>query len=946
MSKLKTSTRLFILIGVMAGLLLAIGGLGLFGISKSNAALKTVYEDRTVAIALLGDIQHQLLRSRLAIDSSLLDPTPELIAREISDLASTSATISKAWNSYMATYLTEQEALLASKFAQDLNQYKQEGLLPATVALRTNDIAAAHRLIQDKIRPMDRPLQAGLEDLMTIQIKIARAEYTNAVDRFATLRLVAGSAIAAGLLFALLAALALLRAQREEMEAAQQRQAHTEVLRLLAEKTELMQVLKQQQQTLAESEFRWKFAVEGVGDGVWDRNIQTGEEIYSSRWKAMLGYADEDILPNYQEWESRIHPDDRQAVLASDQAYLAGGTSECRMEFRLRCKDDSYKWILSRGVIVNRNPSGLPLRMIGTHTDISQRKESEERYRLLAKVFKHALEGIMITDLDGNIVEVNQAFTQITGYSRAEVLGRNPRLLNSGVQADAFYAAMWRELSESGNWVGENWNRRKSGEVYAQFQKVSTVRDDRGQPWHYVSLFSDITAEKNHEKELEHLARYDSLTQLPNRALLSERLGQALAQTLRRGKNMAVVFLDLDGFKEVNDQHGHDAGDHLLITLAHRMKQALRDGDILARLGGDEFVAVLLDLENVDCSAPALNRLLAAAAQPVPFNQVMLQVSASLGVTFFPQAQKMETDQLLRQADQAMYQAKQAGKNRFQIFDAEQDLRVRSRHESLRSIERALNKGEFLLAYQPKVNLRTGAVLGAEALIRWMHPERGLLKPAAFLPMIEDHPLAIQLGQWVIENALLQIERWQQDGLNITVSVNIGMRHVRHTDFVKRLRESLAAHPQLRHDCLELELQEACAFGDLAHVSQVIQQCRQIGVECALDDFGSGNSSLTTLKKLPVKYLKIDQSFIRDMLDNSDSLLILIGVLKLASAFDLTVVAEGVETVEHGAMLLQLGCELAQGYGIAQPMPAAELPDWVRNWTPDAAWRDVALVPS
>ncbi len=752
-------------------------------------------------------------------------------------------------------------------------------------------------------------------------------------------------AIAVGVLFAVLTTLALLRAQREKMKAAQQRQAHAEVLRLLAEKTELTQTLEQQQQLLQESEFRWKFAVEGVGDGVWDRNIQTGEELYSLRWKAMLGYADEDILPDNREWESRIHPDDRQAAIAADRAYLAGETHDCKIEFRMRCKDDSYKWILSRGVIVSRDANGGPLRMIGTHTDIHQRKESDERARLLANVFKHALEGIMITDLDGNIVEVNQAFTEITGYSRTEVLGRNPRMLKSGLQAETFYAAMWRELSENGNWVGENWNRRKNGEVYAQLQKISTVRDEFGLPRHYVSLFSDITQEKNHEKELEFLALYDSLTQLPNRALLSERMGQALTQTLRRGQSMAVAFLDLDGFKTVNDLHGHDAGDHLLITLANRMKQALRDGDILARLGGDEFVAVLLDLDNVDDSAPMLNRLLAAAAQPVPFGQVMLQVSASLGVTFCPQAQKVEMDQLLRQADQAMYQAKQAGKNRFHIFDAEQDLRVRARHESLRSIERALNEGEFILAYQPKVNLRTGVVIGAEALIRWRHPERGLLQPADFLPMIEDHPLAIRLGKWVIENALLQLERWQQIGLDIAVSVNIGMRHLRQADFVERLQKCLAAHPQLRPDRLELELQEAWAYEDLSHASQVIQQCRQIGVECALDDFGSGTSSLTSLKKLPVKYLKIDQCFIRDMLDNSDSLLILIGILKLASAFDLQVVAEGVETVEHGAMLLQLGCELAQGYGIAHPMPAAELPDWVRAWKPDAAWRNVALVP-
>ena len=448
--------------------------------------------------------------------------------------------------------------------------------------------------------------------------------------------------------------------------------------------------------------------------------------------------------------------------------------------------------------------------------------------------------------------------------------------------------------------------------------------------------------------ELERIARYDSLTKLPNRALLGERLEQALVQTRRRGQHLAVVFIDLDGFKAVNDTHGHEAGDYLLITLAERMTGTLRDGDILARLGGDEFVAVLLDLSDVAATAPMLNRLLAAASQPVQYGQARMQVSASLGVTFYSQAQgqaeDLEADQLVRQADQAMYQAKQSGKNRFCVFDPDQDHIVRSHHEQMESIRHALAGHEFVLEYQPKVNLRTGAVIGVEALIRWVHPQRGLLPPADFLPMIQDHTLAIEVGQWVIENALLQVERWQQDGLNIAVSVNIGVRHLMQADFVQRLREALDAHPRLKPDCLELELLETSALKDLAHVSQVIQACRSMGVECTLDDFGSGQSSLTCLKRLPVKYLKIDQNFISDMLASSDSLLILIGVLKLASAFDLQVIAEGVETAQHGFMLLELGCELAQGYGIARPMPPHELPAWVKRWKPDPIWSDVQRV--
>ena len=700
---------------------------------------------------------------------------------------------------------------------------------------------------------------------------------------------------------------------------------------------------KKAEDALREEEVKLRaiFDASSSGIAVTDRS---GKFLEMNRWwREKLGY---------EEWEIAsltildiTHPLDGQISKAQMQRLLDGEVDGYQLEKRFIKKDSSFFWgDLSASAIRGRNNNIS--KIVGVVTDITERKKSEETVRLTAKVFQHALEGIMITTLDGSIIEVNDAFTEITGYSRDEALGQNPRLLSSGRHNKEHYQQMWRDLALKGIWVGENWNRRKNGEIYAQTQKVSTVRDEQGKALHYVSLFSDITAAKNHEQELERIARYDSLTKLPNRALLGERLEQALNQTRRRGQHLAVVFIDLDGFKAVNDTHGHEAGDHLLITLAERMKAALRDGDILARLGGDEFVAVLLDLADVDDSAPMLNRLLDAAARALQFGQARLQVSASLGVTFYPQAQELEPDQLLRQADQAMYQAKQAGKNRFHVFDAEQDRNVRARHENMQSIERALREGEFVLEYQPKVNLRTGVVIGVEALVRWVHPERGLLPPVEFLPMIEDHPLAVKLGQWVIQSALVQMELWQEVGLNMPVSVNIGRRHLMQADFVHQLRDALAAHPRLQASCLELELLEANAIDDLDHVSQVIQECRSIGVECALDDFGTGYSSLTGLKKLPVKYLKIDQNFIRDMLESSDSLLILIGVLKLASAFDMKVIAEGVETAEHGSMLLELGCEIAQGYGIARPMPAEELPGWVENGWPDPSWRNVAGLAS
>ena len=544
----------------------------------------------------------------------------------------------------------------------------------------------------------------------------------------------------------------------------------------------------------------------------------------------------------------------------------------------------------------------------------------------------------MITTPDGTIIDVNESFTRITGYSREDALGQNPRFLDSGRQGEDYFAAMWHSLVEQGSWYGETWNRRKNGEVFAEMQAISAVRDEQGNVRQYISLFSDITERKAHESQLEHIAHFDALTHLPNRVLLADRLQQAMAQALRRGQQLAVAYLDLDGFKAINDHHGHAAGDQVLITLAKRMKEALREGDTLARLGGDEFVAVLIDLEDVANTVPLLNRLLAAAALQVPVGDYTLQVSASLGITFYPQTNTIEADQLLRQADQAMYQAKMAGKNRYCVFDASQESSMRVHHESLKGILHGLDHHEFVLHYQPKVNMRSGRVIGAEALIRWQHPEKGLLAPGMFLPVIEDHPLAVDVGEWVIDTALTQIEVWHAAGLDLPVSVNIGARQLQQSDFVDRLQAILAKHPDVNPASLELEVLETSALADIAQVSQVIEECAKIGVTFALDDFGTGYSSLTYLKRLRVTLLKIDQSFVRDMLDDPDDLAILEGVIGLAASFKREVVAEGVETVEHGTVLLQLGCEMAQGYGIARPMAPELLPAWAANWEPDAAW--------
>ena len=577
-------------------------------------------------------------------------------------------------------------------------------------------------------------------------------------------------------------------------------------------------------------------------------------------------------------------------------------------------------------------------------SEINEFKRNERELKLAASVFTHAGEGILITDARGNIVDVNDAFTRITSYTRDEVLGRNPDILSSGRQDKDFFAALWRDLTEKGHWYGEIWNRRKSGEVYAEMLRISAVCNSDGKVTEYVGLFSDITAMKEHEKQLEHIAHYDALTNLPNRILLADRMQQGMVQSLRRAQPLAVVFLDLDGFKAINDTHGHAVGDRLLINLSSRMKAALREGDTFARIGGDEFVALLLDIDSIVACQPTLSRLLAAVAQPMQIDDLVLHVTASLGVTVYPQGDGIEADQLLRQADQAMYQAKIAGKNRFHVFDPTLDISLRSYHANVEQIQRALVNREFVLYYQPKVNMRTGKTVGVEALIRWQHPEKGLLLPAEFLPLTDDHPLNVELGEWVIDSALMQMEIWAEQGLTLPVSVNIGARQLKQVDFVDRLRILLAAHTKVNPKNFEMEVLETSALKDLDHASHVIEECRALGVLFALDDFGTGYSSLTYLKHLPVEWLKIDQSFVRDMLDNPDDLSILTGVLGLALAFHREVIAEGVETAAHGAMLLQLGCDLAQGFGIAGPMPAGELPNWVVNWRNEPRWNNLPAV--
>lgn len=679
--------------------------------------------------------------------------------------------------------------------------------------------------------------------------------------------------------------------------------------------------------------------------GSWEWNPHTDEVTWSLETYRFFERDPALGAPHYAELKRLFTPIDGQRMaVAVSQALVDGVPYDielCRMG-----PNGKKRYCRVLGV-PERDASGKVVLLAGSLQDITERKQAQARQQLAASVFTHAREGITITDALGVIIDVNEMFTQITGYSREEVVGQNPRILQSGRQDPAFYKAMWHALATQGHWSGEIWNRRKNGEVYPEILTISAVRDDAGSALHYVALFSDITTTKMHLSELERIAHYDTLTGLPNRFLLNDRLRQAIAHAQRNAQTLAVIFLDLDNIKGVNDTYGHEAGDTVLVAISKAMQGALREGDTLARMGGDEFVVVLVDLDQPQDCLPVIERLLAAAATLVRLpsstegddvaQEQSVQVSASIGVTFYPQ-DDVDADVLMRHADQAMYVAKQAGKNGYHFFDIANDAAIHSRHEELSRIGDALERGEFILYYQPKVNMRTGAVMGAEALIRWQHPERGVLAPGVFLPVIENHPLSIAVGEWAIDTALAQMSAWRAQGLALVVSVNIGALQLQQDNFVQRLSAMLAAHPDVTPDHLQLEILETSALEDVTKTTAVMHACRAMNVAFALDDFGTGYSSLTYLKHLPAEILKIDQSFIRDMADDPDDLAIVQGVIGLAQVFHREVIAEGVETRALGDLLLDIGCELAQGYGIARPMPAQKLPAWVVLWGEGAAW--------
>jgi len=546
---------------------------------------------------------------------------------------------------------------------------------------------------------------------------------------------------------------------------------------------------------------------------------------------------------------------------------------------------------------------------------------------LAASVFHNAIEGIVITDADGTIVSVNPAFTAITGYSAEEAIGQTPRLLKSNRHDEKFYADMWSAIHADGQWTGQIWNRRKGGEVFLESQTIRRLygADDVVR---YVAVFSDITEQWRKDQRIEHLAFHDSLTGLANRALLMDRIRQAVALATRTGTVFSVVVLDLDRFKNINDTFGHEQGDALLQVVAQRLQSVAREIDTVARLGGDEFVLLLHGMEHPEDLAAAATRIIAGIAVPIRLDRIAVQIEASVGLAMYP-TDGTDPSALLKNADAAMYDAKSAGKNTYRFFSASMTERATRRLHLEMDLRAALERREFELHFQPKVCLGSGQPVGAEALVRWRHPERGLVPPADFIPLAEETGLIDAIGKWVIDEACRQQAAWRLAGRSILpVSVNVSAWQFRRGHLVRDIRAGLERHG-LDGNRLEIELTESALMHEPECAIRAMRDIRATGVRIAIDDFGTGYSSLAYLSELPLDTLKIDRSFVAGAHASSGGRAVCDAVIGLAGNLRLTVVAEGIECDSQRQYLAQAGCRLGQGYLFSRPLPAAEFCRWL-----------------
>ncbi|CAK0740080.1 diguanylate cyclase [Gammaproteobacteria bacterium] len=833
-------------------------------------------------------------------------------------------------------------------------------------------------------------------------------------------------------------------------------------------------------EALRASEERWSFALEGAGDGVWDWNLNTGQIIFSRRWKEMLGFAENEIGGTLSEWEQRIHPEDLPNVQAALAAHITGKTATYALENRLLCKSGGWKWILSRGMAVNRDASGKPKRMIGTNTDISnikqlehallrktamyavlsgtnsaivriqdrqllcdeicrislkfsslrlawigmvdeieprivplavagqasdyiraliihctdndpasialreqrsiianrpgiglclviplqgggqhgvfsvctsdvdyfdlgmvelleemskdiafaldklhaaeEQRRTEARLRFHAQVFDKSAEAMIITAADNTIMTINAAFTEMIGYTLDEVRGQNPRMLSSGRHDRDFYTQMWNMLLHSGFWQGEIWNRKKNGEVAPQWLTINRVRDDNGEVLHYFALYADLTQQRASE-ELHYLKYHDALTGLANRLLLEDRVAEAIAQARQSCRYVGLLFANLDNFHSVNDLLGHVAGDKILNTTAARLCSVVGERGIVARFSGDTFVVALPNLNHPSEINGMAEEILEAIVVPFTVAEQNIQLTGRIGIAVYP-GDGPDFYTLMKCADTAMLNARGEGRNSYRYFTVDLNIRTQRQFSVSTELRRALENNSFVLYYQPQIDIEKRKIIGAEALIRINHPERGIISPAEFIGVAEETGLIVPIGEWVIREACQQLQRWRAEGdCDLVIAVNVSPLQLRQPnliDVIQRILDECGVEPY----SLELEFTESAIMKNVDATQDLINRFREMGLHLAIDDFGTGYSSLSYLKQFQVNRLKIDQSFVRNLTKNANDAAIVKAIIGLAHGLNLKTIAEGVETKEQLNYLRTMHCYEMQGYLFSPPVTA------------------------
>ncbi|MGZ3134458.1 putative bifunctional diguanylate cyclase/phosphodiesterase [Pseudomonas aeruginosa] len=670
------------------------------------------------------------------------------------------------------------------------------------------------------------------------------------------------------------------------------------------------------------SEQRLNRALEAVRDGLWDWDLVTDRMFVSPGYAALIGLAPEELGDPIETWKKRLHPEEYATVLEAHRNHLQGLTDNLDHIYRLRHKDGDYRWIHSRGRVL-RDALGKPLHYTGVARDITLQRLKEDHLRQAAAVFDSTREGVLVTDAQAVIVHVNPSFERITGYRSEDVLGKTPAILRSGRQDQAFYQRLWLALREQDVWSGEIWNRRKSGEIYPQWLHIRAVRNDQGQLTHYVGVFSDLSSIKRSENELDFLAHHDSLTGLPNRVLLRERIEQALENGKDRTVAGALLLIDLDHFKHINDSLGHTTGDMLLKEVSKRLQHQLDERCLLSRLGGDEF-AILVENDDPEAVARLSQRILDGFNAPFDIHCQPIYISASLGVSLYPE-DASDVDHLMQHADAALFQAKDSGRNPYAFYTRVLTARARAHVQVESALRHALEHDELRVHYQPVHDLASGRIVGVESLVRWQHPERGLVPPGEFVPVAEECGLIAALDNWVLKRACRQMREWQQRGVELEfVAVNVSSRLFNRGGLEERIANALE-ESGLEPRYLELEVTESAVMEDFEQSLNLLCRLRILGVNLAIDDFGTGYSSLMRLKRLPVHKLKIDQGFVAGLPGAVDDAAIARAIVALAQSMGLRVVAEGIEHQDQALFLREHGCDFGQGYWYGRPQPAEAL---------------------